>query len=118
MAVVDECRDLPGFRFRYDIARRIVSDREEVNDAWFQPCNQPTKCGEIRSVRIDRHRDELRPPRPEHIQRAAIGRILDQDYVVLEDARISNQFEGLLRAGGDDDLLRRGWYSELDVVLR
>ena len=58
-------------------------------------------------VAVDRHRDEPRPGRPEALQRAQVGRLLDHDGVARLDQRAGDEIERLLRSRGDDDLLGR-----------
>ena len=72
--------------------------------------------GHVDPGRAAGHRDQPGPHRTQHLDRATERRFLDQHRCTGLQQRGGDQAQRLLRAPGDDDLVRRGGQAQVGVV--
>ena len=105
--------DLAAVALRQHAAGGILVGRHQVDEGGLRRLDGVPQC----SARgADRDRDEPRSRQREHVDRAEVGRVLEHDVCVARDQQPRHEIDRLLRAGGDQDLVRgRGHAAPLEV---
>ncbi len=87
-------------------AAGILEVRQDVHEL-RAGAQRPLHLAGLQALLVDGHGDVLSAHQVEGLQRAQIGGRLDQDAVAAVDEQLGDEVQRLLRAGGDEDVVRR-----------